>query len=373
LTLLRILGYNSLARYSELLRERPLNESAQWFRSIVSGERRGLRPALWRSALWWARIPYGIGVWVRNRLFDLGWKRSHRVDVVVVSIGNLTLGGTGKTPCVEFVAGFYRDHGLIAPIVSRGYGASGGLNDEALVLEENIGVPHFQDADRVKMANIAIEETEADVIVLDDGFQHRRLARNLDIVLIDASEPWGYGYLFPRGMLREGVGELRRAGMIVLTRCDHVLPETLDEIRQRVRRYTANVPLLSTVHRPLNLQSTDGRTESVTTLQGKKVAGFCGIGNPASFRRTLTDLGAEVIEFRSFPDHHAYQREDVDELRRWASTLPADAWVLTTQKDFVKLRIADLSDRPLWALRIGMAFLDGQDVFEQCLLNVVNA
>src|SRR5262249_14336937 len=154
---------------------------------------------------------YGLAVRLRNLCYHLGWKRSYRAPVPVVSVGNLTVGGTGKTPCVEYVARYYREHDLRVAILSRGYGGSSrpptpssGRNDEARVLEENLpDVPHLQGADRVALATVAVEELDSEVLVLDDGFQHRRLARNLDVVLVDTTVPWGYGYLLPRGLLRE--------------------------------------------------------------------------------------------------------------------------------------------------------------------------
>ncbi len=172
--------------------------SAQWtdvrpavqphsFHELVSGRQRGLKAALLRAGLSLFSGPYRLGVAVRNRLYDLGWKRIHRAEVPVVSIGNLTLGGTGKTPAVEYVARCYRDLNLRVAILSRGYGATGpsGRNDEALVLEENLpDVPHLQGPDRVDLARSARQELQSDVLILDDGFQHRRLARDLDMVLI---------------------------------------------------------------------------------------------------------------------------------------------------------------------------------------------
>src|SRR5207237_7695042 len=170
-----------------------------------------------------ASVPYGWAIGLRNRLFERGWKRSQQAPVAVVSIGNLTLGGTGKTPCVEYVARLYRQQDLRVAILSRGYGSSQGRNDEALVLEENLpDVPHLQGADRVSLAMIAVEELESEDLILDDGFQHRRLKRDLDLVLVDATNPWGHGYLFPFGLLREPPCNLRRAGVILLTRCDLV-------------------------------------------------------------------------------------------------------------------------------------------------------
>ncbi|HEY1186298.1 MAG TPA: tetraacyldisaccharide 4'-kinase, partial [Gemmata sp.] len=141
--------------------------------------------------------PYGLAARTRNALFDRGWKRTHRAPVPVVSVGNLTLGGTGKTPCVEWVARFFREREVQVTILSRGYGSAGGQNDEALVLEDNLpDVPHLQGADRVALAATAVEELEAELLVLDDGFQHRRLHRDLDIVLIDATRPPGGDYVF---------------------------------------------------------------------------------------------------------------------------------------------------------------------------------
>ena len=325
--------------------------------------RAGLRLASW---------PYGFGSWARNRAFNRGWKTVHRAAVPVVSIGNLTLGGTGKTPCVEWVARFFRERDVQVAIISRGYGAEAGRNDEAMVLEENLpDVPHLQGADRVERAATAVEELESELLVLDDGFQHRRLHRDLDVVLIDATCPPTRDYLFPRGTLRESAGGLKRAGAILLTRCDQVSAGEVDTIRAWLSRRWSNTPVATTEHRPVELMGCEGATAAVECLAGKPVGGFCGIGNPAAFRHTLESLGATVANFRAFPDHHAYTRADVDDLTRWAETLPADAVIATTQKDWVKLRVPALADRPLWAVRIGLNFRDGQDAFASVLERVL--
>src|SRR5262249_22828815 len=157
----------------------------------------------------------------------------------------------GKTPCVEHVAAFYRALGLRVAIVSRGYGAEGGRNDEALVLEENLpDVPHLQGADRVALAGVAVEELESELLVLDDGFQHRRLARDVDVVLVDATAPWGYAGLLPRGLMREPASGLRRAGVVVLTRTDQVGHQELARLREQVRRIAPAAPLAESVHAP---------------------------------------------------------------------------------------------------------------------------
>jgi tetraacyldisaccharide 4'-kinase len=327
------------------------------FHALIRGESRGVGATLARTGLWWARLPYGAAARARNRLYDLGVWKPARVPVPVVSVGNLTLGGTGKTPCVEYVAGFYRDLGLSVALLSRGYGADSGRNDEAMVLEENLpDVPHLQGADRVALARTAVEELESEVLVLDDGFQHRRLARDLDLALIDATRPLQHEYLFPRGLLREPVGGLNRAGLVILTRADQVEAESLDRQRRWLKERFPVLPVVAAIHAP-----------EETDLKNKPVGAFCGIGNPEAFRRTLTDLGADVAAFRAFPDHHAYTRADVDDLRTWAATLPPDAVLATTQKDFVKLRLPDLADRPLRAVRIRMRFLDGEDLLRDKL------
>jgi tetraacyldisaccharide 4'-kinase len=287
----------------------------------------------------------------------------HCVGVPVISVGNLTVGGTGKTPCVEYVARLLREHEYQVAILSRGYGSDAGRNDEAMVLEENLpDVPHYQDPDRVAIARTAIEESESNVLVLDDGFQHRRLARDLDIVLIDATDPWASGYLLPRGGLREPRRSLRRAGFVVLTRCDAVEPAAVEGLANEVQSLAPGISIAKTIHAPVG----------DFTFRGKPVGAFCGIGNPEGFRLTLRSLGAEVVAFRAFPDHYEYHREDVADLNRWAATLPSDACFVTTQKDWVKLRITELAGRPLWTVRIGLQFVDGKDAFDKAVLTIAN-
>jgi len=344
--------------------------SPNCWHAIVRGEARDPLAFVLRRVLWLAQWPYRVGVWWRNRRFDQG-RNVHRVAVPVICVGNLTLGGTGKTPCVEYVARLLRGHEYMVAVLSRGYGAEAGRNDEAMILEENLpDVPHYQDRDRVALAHTAIEESESEVLVLDDGFQHRRLARDLDVVLIDATDPWGSGYLFPRGGLREPRKNLKRAGIVMITRCDSVSVEKIGELTSEVNRLAPGVAVVRTIHAPIELLNGANQT-SATGLAGRTVAAFCGIGNPEAFRRTLQGIGANVVDFRSFPDHHPYRREDVDDLIRWASTLPADAWIATTQKDWVKLRVSELSGRPLWAVRVGLQFQSGQAEFDKKILAVV--
>jgi tetraacyldisaccharide 4'-kinase len=339
---------------------------------LISAEAHGFGPALQRLTLRAASVPYGMAVRLRNAAYERGWLRSERMPVPIVSVGNLTAGGTGKTPCVEYVARFYRQLDRRVAILSRGYGGAGGRNDEALVLEENLpDVPHLQGADRVSLARTAIEELESEILVLDDGFQHRRLARDLDVVLIDAMMPWGHGHLLPRGLLREPPSSLRRAGVLVLTRCDQTPAEQRERLRQTISRIAPHVPLVETTHRAVELSNSEGDSAPLDLLRASPVAAFCGIGNPEAFRRSLLDLGARVGDFRIYPDHHGYNREDVEGLRRWAESLPAGSTLVTTQKDLVKLRLSRLGDRPLWCLRIRLRVESGQDALEERLQSVL--
>ena len=333
---------------------------AQTFDAAIRERRPGFGPGLIRAACWWLRLPYALGVGLRNRRYDGMASRAARVPIPVVSIGNLTLGGTGKTPAVEFFARHLRARDRRVAILSRGYGSEAGPNDEALLLEENLpDVPHLQGRDRVALAAAALDELESEVLLLDDGFQHRKLHRDFDIVLIDATRNLADEYLFPRGLLREPLASLRRAHAVILTRCDQASPESL---RQQLSSFKDRFPalLLATArHVAVELIHEGDTAIDPSHLRGRSVLAFCGIGNPDAFRRTLADIGASVVAFRTFADHHAYTREDVESLSAWAAGFSDGTTVVTTQKDWVKIRTPALGGRPLLALRIGIAFETG--------------
>lgn len=332
------------------------------FHDVVSGRARGIGPGVARMGLSALALPYGIGARLRNRAYDRGWRTVRRAGAPVVSVGNLTVGGTGKTPCVEYLARQFREWNVRVAILSRGYGAEHGPNDEALVLEENLpDVPHLQGRDRVALAAAAVEELESEVLILDDGFQHRRLARDLELVLVDATNPWGFGRLLPRGLLREPVSSLRRAHAVLITRCDQAPGKEVAAIMNRIRRELPKAPVLETCHRAVAWQRHGCPDAQVDFLRGRPLAAFCGLGNPAAFRQSLASLGCSIADFRSFPDHHAYTRSDVAGLSRWAKRQPEDAVIATTQKDMVKLRTASLGERQLWALRIGLHVRPGDE------------
>ena len=337
---------------------------AEALKRLVDGTARGPVPTVTRLALAGASVPYGLVIGCRNAAYDHGLLPIARAPVPVVSVGNLTLGGTGKTPLVAWLARAVTAHGLRPAIVSRGYGAAPGeRSDEAaelaILLPE---VPHVADRDRVAGVRSAAAAGAA-VALLDDGFQHRRLSRDLDIVAVDATDPFGGGRLFPRGLLREPLSGLARAGAVVLTRATAVDAQRRNEIRGQLQAACGGrlPPVwVEATHRPVHLRSTTSATQPLERLVGARVAAFAGIGNPSAFRTSLATHGAELVGFRSFPDHHAYAATDLQALGDWAHGLRVDL-VITTLKDLVKVRAARLGDVPLFALEIALELLPDDD------------
>lgn len=347
--------------------------TARDFKAIVSGRQKGIGTSMLRGLMWVTSLFYGVGVGIRNRQYDTKVKPGEKVDVPVISVGNLTLGGTGKTPMVAWLARWFREQNIRVTLISRGYGAEAGAqNDEAKELEQLLpDVPHLQNPDRVAAAQVATEELAAQVLLLDDAFQHRRIARDLDIVLIDATEPFGYDYLFPRGTLREPVQSLGRADVIVLTRGDMVSTEERAAIWERVAKLEDDAVLVEMRHQPSRLINFSGESQPIEHLKGKKVLAFCGIGNPSGFRHTLTDAEIDVVELKEFDDHHDYQREDIHVLEHWTTEHDEVEAVVCTHKDLVKIGLDRFMDKPLWALTIEAKIVDGLEELEQRLRELV--
>jgi tetraacyldisaccharide 4'-kinase len=316
-----------------------------------------------------AEFPYWLAVRLRNRRYDRDSTRIQHASVPVVSVGNLTVGGTGKTPLVAWLARWFRQQDIRVTLISRGYGAqAGAVNDEALELEQQLpDVPHLQNPNRVAAARVAVEELDAQLILLDDAFQHRRLARDLDVVLLDALEPFGFGHVLPRGTLREPLQGLRRAQVVALSRADMIDLEQRQAIWRRVRDLAPEVVCLELSHRPQKLISAGGQEKPVEDLGGLPVAAFCGIGNPTGFQRTLDSCGCQPVAFRSLPDHFPYARADVESLHDWVASMDRAEAVVCTQKDLVKLRLDELGDRPLWALVVAIEILQGAERLEEVL------
>jgi tetraacyldisaccharide 4'-kinase len=339
------------------------------YKAVISGQEKGVLPGLVRGALTGLSALYRAGMGGRNFLYSKGVLNRVGLPVPVVSVGNITVGGTGKTPLVEYIARHFVERGKKPVILSRGYGGWGGRNDEALVLEENLpGVAHVQAQNRVLAGLRAVREHKADCIVLDDGFQYRRLKRDLDIVVIDARNPFGYGRLLPRGLLREPVEALARADVVVISKIDESQNSTLFEVRDTLEKYVKGGRIFSARHCPITSYVMAGkgkREEGLSTLKGKKVLAFCGIGSPESFRRSVEGVGCEVAGFRSFPDHYSYGKEAIGGLREAAERCGVEA-LITTQKDAVKLADADFG-RELWVLKIAFEFVEKREEFDALL------
>ncbi|MBT4865231.1 MAG: tetraacyldisaccharide 4'-kinase [Planctomycetaceae bacterium] len=344
------------------------------FREIISGDKRGAVPTVARGALAGLSLFYGAAVRLRNRAFDAGLKRVHKAAVPVVSVGNITTGGTGKTPMVAWLAHWFQDYGLRPVILSRGYRSlSGEINDEKLVLDQlSPGVPHLQNPDRVDFARFAVEEHGAQVLILDDGFQHRRLARDLDIVLIDALNPFGYGRLLPRGLLREPLIGLKRAGLIVLTRADQIDENSKRQIIERISEIRGTADHVEVAFSPQCLINSSGQTADLSSLPSQLVTVFCGIGNPAAFSRTVTDCGFQIADGDplSYPDHYHYRMGDLTHIADLADVLQTTA-ILTTQKDLVKINEDHLGSVPLWAIQIAAKIVSGADVINDHLNRIL--
>ncbi|MEX2114767.1 MAG: tetraacyldisaccharide 4'-kinase [Pirellulales bacterium] len=342
------------------------------FRALVSGQRRGAFAALARAALRTLEIPYSTAVRWRNRRYDSGRARITRVGVPVVSVGNLTLGGTGKTPTVEWLARWFTERGVRVALVSRGYGSQAGrVNDEALELAKLLpNVPHVQDANRVRGAQRAIAEHRCQLIILDDGFQHRRIARDFDLVLVDALEPFGFGHVFPRGTLREPLACWSRAHAILLTRAELLNADQRGKIRDEVLRYAPHAVWAEATHAPEALESSQGVRQPLQSLAGQSIAAFCGLGNPAGFRHALAGCGYRVVAMREFADHHPYTEADIETLAAWVDALDVAA-VVCTGKDLVKIANRWRAKTPLWALSSRLQILAGQCELETALAPLV--
>ena len=344
------------------------------YRSIISGQRKDPAAILLRGGLFLASGLYGVAVRLRNRGYDRGRSETHRSEAIVISVGNLTTGGTGKTPIVCFLARWLRRRGLRVAIVSRGYGrGDADVNDEALELYDRLpDVPHVQDPDRVEAARVAVEELESQVILMDDGFQHRRLERDLDIVVIDATCPFGYGHLLPRGLLREPVRGLERAGLVMLTRCGLVDNETLEAIEREIHQVNSDLPLVRCDHRPAHLREFPAREVSLDSLAASSVAVVSAIGNPTAFEKTVESCGAAVIAATQLADHDPYDRDTVEALCKWIESIDeAIDQVICTHKDLVKLRTDRLAGKPLRALLIELTIDRNPEALEEAMAKTV--
>jgi len=317
------------------------------FKAIISGRRTDARAHIARILLRGSSLGYELIVRVRNGLYDRRVLRAHQAGVPVICIGNLTTGGTGKTPLVVWLCRHVKEKQLRCAILTRGYRTrKGELSDEpALLAAQCPDVPVVVNPDRVAGAAEAINHHGAQVLVMDDGFQHRRLARDLDIIAIDATNPFGYGRVLPAGLLREPITGLERAHAAVLTRCDQVSDATLAEIEDRIREINRNLVVVRSNHAPVAIHTASETEIPLDQMQGERVFAFCGIGNPQAFFRTLANLGADIVGTGVFDDHYRYTAQDMQTIREQARSRKADL-ALTTQKDWTKITQTEIPGPP---------------------------
>lgn len=286
-----------------------------------------------KFALYIISIVYGAAIIIRRLLYICRIFRSEKVPMKIVSVGNLTLGGTGKTPFVIMLAGLIRSELKREPcILIRGY----GWDEQAMLKKKLADTPILVGEDRVKQARRAIKLYGSSIGILDDGFQYWELKRDLDIVLIDSRNPFGNGQLFPRGVLREPKSALRRADIAVFTKIDKRTPD-LGPVKEELKRVNPKLVFLEAAHRPVHFYDHKARKEiPLAGVSGKRVMLLSGIGDPSYFEDTMRSLGALVVEHASFGDHHEYTARDIDRVKARCDERMFD-FIVTTEKDAVKL------------------------------------
>jgi tetraacyldisaccharide 4'-kinase len=374
-----------------------MNQEA--FRKLISGQRVGVSASLLRFFLGIAAVGYSAAVRLRNLLYSIGLLKAHRADAAVLSVGNITVGGTGKTPLVIWLCNLItRDYKCA--ILTRGYRARSAsrvmrrapavgdpvgknerntqndirnTSDEPAMLAQSCPQANVVvNPDRVAGAARAVTEFGANVLIMDDGFQHRRLARDLDIVTVDATNPFGYGKLLPAGLLREPVRALARADVVVITRCDQIDVAELARLAAKLRQVNPNMAIARSIHAPVCAKSIDNREIPLEKLKDKKVLAFCGIGNPDSFLGTVRALGCELIGSKLYDDHHHYTQDCLAHITEQANRLNAEM-ILTTKKDATKIVIADASERdvPLAYLQVEIELIAGEDELKDLISNTL--
>ena len=342
-----------------------------------------------------------LGVRIRMWLYGVGLRKRHPLGCRIIRVGNVTAGGTGKTPMVEALARELRDRGRKVAILSRGYRSkkmslgqrmkssfeqqsrtpvrivskgegvllgSDWSGDEPFMLASNLdGVAVLVDKDRIVSGRYAVK-LGCDTLLLDDGFQYMKLQNGIDMVLVDFLNPFGNGNLIPRGVLREPVSALRRAQYICITKTRGRDTTTL---RAQLMALNPNAGIMECDHAPRLLRNAFDRHEELplSALEGKSIVAVSGIASPTSFENSLTELGGRIVGKRSFVDHHRYDREEMTEMQEWAVRLKADM-IVTTEKDAVRMPFINSVPVPVYFLRIEMSILKGQDVFTRCLQEI---
>jgi tetraacyldisaccharide 4'-kinase len=364
---------------------------------VILGRRYGRRAEILRWVLLVLSCVYRGLVQLRLELYRRRIFRSHSPGCLVISVGNLTVGGTGKTPVVEMLARALEEGGRKVAILSRGYKSvprpfflrlldkltknksvfvprvvsdgrsllldSRTAGDEPFMLANNLrGVVVLVDRDRVKSANYAVREFGVDTLILDDGLQYLRLRHGLEVVLIDRQAPFGNEHVLPRGTLREPPRNLRRATHIFLTKCDG---RDNGALIARIRHYNRTADIIECSHRPKHLRNfVTGETKPLEFLRGLRVGSICGIAVPESFEQALRALDAEIEISKTYADHHRYTAKEIESFIRRCARRELDA-IITTEKDAVRIPRILEPDVPVYYLRVQIEILAGQAAWDR--------
>jgi len=321
---------------------------------------------------------------IRSRLFmyKAGMLKTYKMPCKVISIGNLTVGGTGKTPFTQYLAGYFIRKGKKVMILSRGYGGSksvtGGIvsdgekilmkpdesGDEPYLLSENLeGVPVVIGKNRVDMAQKAIPLFKPDIIILDDAYQHLKIERNLNLLLLDGNQPFGNGYLNPRGILREPKSQLNRCDAVIFTRSQINQLSDCDDVKHKPYFHTDHSPYIRLISKRMNQTK---HTPIGETFHNKRVFAVSGIAKNSEFRKSLEDSGAIVNGFFEYPDHHNYTLNDLIKADQMANNEHSDC-IVTTEKDYVKFDSSYSWKHKLYVVGVSIIFLENEDHFFQLL------
>jgi tetraacyldisaccharide 4'-kinase len=331
---------------------------------------------------------YRIALATRDRAYRWGLLSTGRLSCPVISVGNITLGGSGKTPLVELVVQSLLEAGVAPAVVSRGYGRNTrgahivadrrgvqlsprAAGDEPVLLAERLpGVAILVGENRLEAGQLAVEACAAGAVVLDDGFQHRTLTKDLEIVAINGRAPWGNQRLFPRGMLREPLSALHRADLLVATNPPQA--SDVDSLERVARRYT-RAPLLVARYEIADARNANGDgVLHVGALEGCRLLAFAGVGSPKGFAETLASARVRSAGLVEYPDHHWYTEADLRELDAQARGLGAEG-LITTEKDWMRLRGLDRPRGPLWVLSVRLVLESGREILSDALGRVLRA
>jgi tetraacyldisaccharide 4'-kinase len=353
----------------------------------------GKAPLLsWASLLLLISLCYGCGVKLRRALYAGGMLESKKLPCKVISVGNITLGGTGKSPMTIFLAKRIQQMGYRVVVCSRGYGGRaskrGGIvsdghsrlmspedaGDEPVMMAANLkGVPVVVGKDRFRAGEMALKRFKPDVLVLDDAYQHLRLIRDINLLLMDSSRPLGNGYLFPRGVLREPASSISRGDAIILTRFNKVYSDDSDKIPFKPLARHGNLPLFKTSHIPKTYRVIDGKQIAVNPeiLSGQRVLAFSGIAGNDDFKQTIEALGCQLAIFLEFPDHYWYSDHDIRKISSMRTEKGA-AFIMTTQKDFARIHHRFDNFRFWLTVGVDISFLEDDEPFTDFLKKRLN-